>query len=69
MTEPHDALRTGDALLIVDVQKDFCPGGALPVDRGDAIVPVLNEWIAAAQNCRNSDRRFAGLAPTRARQL
>jgi len=50
MTEPHDALRTGDALLIVDVQKDFCPGGALPVDRGDAIVPVLNEWIAAAKS-------------------
>jgi nicotinamidase/pyrazinamidase len=50
MTEPHDALRTGDALLIVDAQKDFCPGGALPVDRGDAIVPVLNEWIAAAQS-------------------
>jgi nicotinamidase/pyrazinamidase len=32
----------GDALLIVDVQNDFCPGGALPVPRGDEVVPVIN---------------------------
>jgi nicotinamidase/pyrazinamidase len=43
------ALRRGDALLIVDVQIDFCPGGALPVAGGDAVVPVLNRWIAAAR--------------------
>jgi nicotinamidase/pyrazinamidase len=30
------------ALLIVDVQNDFCPGGALAVENGDAVVPVLN---------------------------
>jgi nicotinamidase/pyrazinamidase len=30
------------SLLIVDVQKDFCPGGALPVPRGDEVVPVIN---------------------------
>ncbi len=42
--------RKGDALLIVDVQNDFCPGGALPIEAGDAIVPVLNEWINAAEN-------------------
>jgi nicotinamidase/pyrazinamidase len=36
-----------DALIIVDVQNDFCPGGALPVPDGDAVVPVLNGWIAA----------------------
>lgn len=35
----------GDALLIVDVQNDFLPGGALPVPEGDAVVPVLNRWI------------------------
>lgn len=34
-----------DALIIVDVQIDFCPGGALPVPEGDKIVPVLNEYI------------------------
>jgi nicotinamidase/pyrazinamidase len=35
-------------LLIVDVQYDFCPGGALPVPEGNAVVPVLNSWIARA---------------------
>lgn len=49
MARPEDALRAGDALLIVDVQNDFCPGGALPIGEGDAVVPVLNTWIAAAR--------------------
>ena len=31
------------ALLIVDVQNDFCPGGSLAVSGGDEVVPVLNE--------------------------
>jgi nicotinamidase/pyrazinamidase len=31
-----------DVLLIVDVQNDFCPGGALAVPEGDAIVPAVN---------------------------
>lgn len=31
-----------DALIIVDVQNDFCPGGALAVGEGDDVVPVLN---------------------------
>jgi nicotinamidase/pyrazinamidase len=30
------------ALIIVDVQRDFLPGGALPVPEGDAVIPVLN---------------------------
>jgi nicotinamidase/pyrazinamidase len=34
-----------DALIIVDVQNDFCPGGALPVPEGDQVVPVLNDYI------------------------
>ena len=38
-----------DALIVVDVQRDFCPGGALPIVDGDEIVPVLNRWIDAAQ--------------------
>jgi nicotinamidase/pyrazinamidase len=46
--DPRAALALGDALLIVDVQNDFCPGGALPIERGDEVVPVLNTWIAAA---------------------
>jgi nicotinamidase/pyrazinamidase len=31
-----------DVLLVVDVQNDFCPGGALAVPDGDAIVPAVN---------------------------
>jgi len=38
----------GDALLVVDVQNDFCPGGALAIDNGDAVVSVLNRLIASA---------------------
>ena len=34
-----------DALIIVDVQNDFCPGGALAVQNGDEVVPVLNRYI------------------------
>lgn len=34
-----------DALIIVDVQKDFCPGGALPVPEGDKVVEPLNRYI------------------------
>lgn len=34
------------ALILVDVQNDFCPGGALAVKEGDAVVPVLNRYIA-----------------------
>jgi nicotinamidase/pyrazinamidase len=43
-----EALKKGDALLIVDVQNDFCPGGDLAVANGDDVVRVLNEWIEAA---------------------
>lgn len=31
-----------DALIVIDVQNDFCPGGALAVDGGDAIIPRIN---------------------------
>lgn len=34
-----------NALVVVDVQNDFLPGGALGVAGGDRIVPVLNEYI------------------------
>jgi nicotinamidase/pyrazinamidase len=33
------------ALIIVDVQNDFCPGGTLPVPSGDTIIPVLNCYL------------------------
>ena len=40
-------LHPGDALIVVDVQNDFLPGGSLPVPGGDEIVPLLNDYIAA----------------------
>ena len=35
------------ALLIIDLQNDFCPGGALAVPEGDAVVPVVNRLASA----------------------
>ncbi|RMG30329.1 MAG: nicotinamidase [Gammaproteobacteria bacterium] len=35
----------GDALILVDVQNDFLPGGRLAVPDGDAVIPPLNAWI------------------------
>jgi nicotinamidase/pyrazinamidase len=40
--------KSGDGLLIVDVQNDFCPEGALAVPEGDEVIAVLNEWISDA---------------------
>jgi nicotinamidase/pyrazinamidase len=42
-----------DALIIVDVQNDFCPGGALAVPNGHEVIPVINRllrqrWLAVA---------------------
>jgi nicotinamidase/pyrazinamidase len=39
-------LAAGDALLLVDVQNDFLPGGSLPVPHGEKIIPTLNRYIA-----------------------
>ena len=33
------------ALIVVDVQNDFCPGGALAVAKGDEVVPVINKLL------------------------
>ncbi|MDQ3810309.1 MAG: nicotinamidase [Chloroflexota bacterium] len=46
------AFAAGDALLIVDPQNDFCPGGSLAVPDGDAVMPLLNEWARAAEAAR-----------------
>ncbi len=42
------------ALIIVDIQNDFCPGGALPVNRADEIIPLVNTL----------SRKFATVAVT-----
>jgi nicotinamidase/pyrazinamidase len=40
------AIRDRDALLVVDIQNDFCPGGALSVPAGDEVVPLVNRLAA-----------------------
>lgn len=37
-----------DALVVIDLQRDFLPGGALAVPGGDEVVPVLNRYIRRA---------------------
>lgn len=32
-----------DVLLVIDMQNDFCPGGALAVKNGDSIIPIIND--------------------------
>ncbi|RIY01466.1 bifunctional nicotinamidase/pyrazinamidase [Aureimonas flava] len=39
----RQAIGGRDALVVVDVQNDFCPGGSLAVADGDAVVPVVND--------------------------
>ncbi|HYG11777.1 MAG TPA: nicotinamidase [Pyrinomonadaceae bacterium] len=36
-------MNSNSALIVVDIQNDFCPGGSLAVKEGDAVVPVINE--------------------------
>ena len=38
-----------EALLVIDVQNDFTPGGALAVPEGDAVLPRINELIASGR--------------------
>jgi nicotinamidase/pyrazinamidase len=38
-------MKLKSALVVVDVQNDFCPGGSLAVPEGDWIIPVLNSYI------------------------
>jgi len=39
-----------DVLVIVDIQYDFCPGGALAVPQGDEIIPLINSLAARFRN-------------------
>ena len=45
MNKASGAPKIGDALIIVDVQRDFLPGGALAVDIGDLILGPLNDCL------------------------
>lgn len=59
-----------NALIIVDVQNDFLPGGALPVKNGDTIITVINELqkkfdlVVATQDWHPADHKsFASSHP------
>ena len=58
-TEVVPGPRSGDALVIVDVQKDFLPGGSLAVPFGDEVIPVLR------RAARAFDRRGLPVLATR----
>jgi nicotinamidase/pyrazinamidase len=41
------AIAPRDVLIVIDVQNDFCPGGALAVPRGDEVAPIINRLATA----------------------
>jgi nicotinamidase/pyrazinamidase len=45
-------IKDTDALIVVDVQRDFCAGGALPVPDGDQVIPTLNRYIRLFDHAR-----------------
>ncbi len=47
-TAPAEMLEPGDALVLVDVQNDFCEGGSLAIAGTPALIANLNTWIEAA---------------------
>src|SRR5438874_595188 len=62
-----------DVLIVTDPQRDFCPGGALAVPEGDAIIPIgdrrprsrLRNRCRPQSLARPRHRRFAGTGPRR----
>ena len=65
-------IRADDVLIVVDVQNDFCPGGALAVAEGDQVVPIANrlierfEHVVLTQDWHPADHRsFASTHPGR----
>ena len=48
-----------DCLLVIDVQNDFCPGGALGVPDGDKVIPVINHLGEPV----HPPGAYSGLAP------
>ena len=47
LVQGHAVQEARGALIVVDIQRDFCPGGALPVADGDKIIPAVNELVRA----------------------
>lgn len=46
----EEAFLSNEALIVIDMQNDFCPGGALAVAGGDEIVPLVNDLIRHADH-------------------
>ena len=46
----HFEIGAGDVLIVVDIQYDFCPNGALAVPHGDEVVPVINRLAGKFEN-------------------
>ena len=53
-----------DSVIVVDVQNDFCPGGALPVPEGDKVIPPLNALLGRASR-GDPERRLTPWVPPR----
>lgn len=53
MTGDTDRVKRVRALIIVDVQNDFCEGGSLPVTRGAAVAPAINDYLAGEPGYRH----------------
>jgi len=47
-----ERMTTGDndILVVIDVQNDFCPGGALAVPHGDEVAPIINRLAGQFRN-------------------
>ena len=50
LCEREILLQTTDALIIVDVQNDFLPGGSLAVPNGDEVIAAFNRYIELVQS-------------------
>ncbi len=49
-TDESATFGNNNVLIVVDVQNDFCPGGALAVPRGDEVIPIVNRLAARFRN-------------------
>lgn len=45
MSKPMQILNKNDALLLVDIQNDFLPGGSLAIPAADRILPIVNQYL------------------------
>jgi len=64
MTESINQFEKGDGLVVVDVQKDFCPGGLLAVEGGDQVLAPLNRWIEHVRQKEALPCKWIGKAGT-----